>query len=109
MSNILPCRTLATPVTPSERSAPSIALPCGSRMPVFSVTVTRAFIERAYRMSRRLEPGELRPFTAKLETPKAGLQVIYTANRRNRACLALHQHRAGAARRLAFVHDAEAL
>ena len=29
---------------PSERSAPSIALPCGSRMPVFRVTVTRAFM-----------------------------------------------------------------
>src|ERR1700749_3105556 len=43
MSNTLPWRTLATPPTPSDFSAPSIALPCGSRMPVFSVTVTRAF------------------------------------------------------------------
>src|SRR4029079_3317092 len=33
------------PATPSERSAPSIALPCGSRMPDFNVTVTRAFME----------------------------------------------------------------
>src|SRR5579872_4264927 len=44
MSNTLPWRTLATPATPSERNAPSIALPCGSRMPDFKVTVTRAFI-----------------------------------------------------------------
>src|ERR1700760_577111 len=43
MSNTLPWRTLATPSTPSDFSAPSMALPCGSRMPVFSVTVTRAF------------------------------------------------------------------
>src|SRR5664279_3934227 len=43
MSNTLPWRTLATPSTPSDFSAPSIALPCGSRMPDFSVTVTRAF------------------------------------------------------------------
>src|SRR5665213_3295298 len=45
MSNTLPCRTLATPSTPSDFSAPSMALPWGSRMPVFSVTVTRAFTE----------------------------------------------------------------
>src|SRR6185312_3803398 len=43
MSNTLPWRTLATPSTPSDFSAPSMALPCGSRMPLFSVTVTRAF------------------------------------------------------------------
>src|SRR6201996_4548797 len=43
MSNTLPWRTLATPSTPSDFKAPSIALPWGSRMPVFSVTVTRAF------------------------------------------------------------------
>src|SRR5689334_7772084 len=46
MSNTLPWRTLATPSTPSDLSAPSIALPCGSRMPDFRVTVTRAFIVR---------------------------------------------------------------
>src|SRR6202023_1869108 len=46
MSNTLPWRTLATPSTPSDFSAPSMALPCGSRMPVFSVTVTRAFTFR---------------------------------------------------------------
>src|SRR5215470_9448025 len=44
MSNTLPWRTLATPSTPSDFSAPSMALPCGSRMPDFNVTVTRAFI-----------------------------------------------------------------
>src|SRR6476619_3904484 len=43
MSNTLPWRTLATPSTPSDFSAPSMALPCGSRMPDFRVTVTRAF------------------------------------------------------------------
>src|SRR4051812_33685100 len=45
MSNTLPWRTLATPPTPSDLSAPSIALPCGSRMPVLRVTVTRAFMD----------------------------------------------------------------
>ena len=45
MSNTLPWRTLATPSTPSDFSAPSIALPCGSRTPDFKVTTTRAFIE----------------------------------------------------------------
>ena len=33
------------PPTPSERNAPSMALPWGSRMPDFRVTVTRAFID----------------------------------------------------------------
>src|SRR5712691_3679204 len=44
MSNTLPWRTLATPSTPRDFSAPSIALPWGSRMPDFRVTVTRAFM-----------------------------------------------------------------
>src|SRR3954452_5400401 len=43
MSNTLPWRTLAMPSTPSDFSAPSMALPWGSRMPFFNVTVTRAF------------------------------------------------------------------
>jgi hypothetical protein len=47
MSNTLPWRTLATPATPSDFNAPSIALPCGSRTPVLSVTVTRAFMDGA--------------------------------------------------------------
>src|SRR6266536_447536 len=44
MSKTLPWRTLATPAMPSDLSAPSIALPWGSRMPDLRVTVTRAFI-----------------------------------------------------------------
>src|SRR5258707_14260675 len=44
MSKTLPWRTLATPLTPSDFRAPSMALPCGSRIPDFKVTVTRAFI-----------------------------------------------------------------
>src|ERR1700731_5064054 len=47
MSNTLPWRTLATPSTPSDFRAPSIALPCGSRMPDFRVTVTRAFTSKS--------------------------------------------------------------
>src|SRR5262245_32201826 len=44
MSKTLPWRTLATPAMPSDLSAPSIALPWGSRIPDLRVTVTRAFI-----------------------------------------------------------------
>src|SRR5215467_2610352 len=47
MSNTLPWRTIATPSMPSDLSAPSMALPCGSRMLDFSVTVTRAFTSKA--------------------------------------------------------------
>src|SRR5260370_853352 len=43
----LPGRRLAMPSTPSDFSAPSMALPWGSRMPDFSVTVTRAFTDQA--------------------------------------------------------------
>src|SRR5258706_4588684 len=57
MSNTLPWRTLATPPTPSDFSAPSIALPCGSSTPDFNVTVTRAFIEDCSFCTRRL--GEI--------------------------------------------------
>src|ERR1700691_1807346 len=53
MSNTLPWRTLATPLTPSVFRAPSIALPCGSKMPDFKVTVTRAFIALSIWMNRR--------------------------------------------------------
>ena len=38
-------RTVVTPSTTSDLSAPSIALPCGSRTPLFSVTMTRAFTD----------------------------------------------------------------
>src|SRR6185312_9870141 len=113
ISNTLPWRTLATPATPRERSAPSIALPCGSRMPVFSVTVTRAFISRPYGMSRGSKPGRNVLFTAKLETRKAGTRPTFASFTCKNGCIwtasALHQHGAGAARRLALVHDAEAL
>src|SRR5437868_7343735 len=57
MSNTLPWRTLATPSTPSDFSAPSIALPCGSRMPDFSVTVTRAFIGQSSLHQHRTGAG----------------------------------------------------
>src|SRR5271157_5676410 len=43
MSKTLPWRTALTPSIASDRKAPSIALPCGSSTPDFSVTVTRAF------------------------------------------------------------------
>src|SRR5215831_8963958 len=49
MSNTLPWRTLAMPETPSDLSAPSIALPWGSSTPGLRVTVTRAFIAAAGR------------------------------------------------------------
>src|SRR3978361_1338702 len=52
MSNTLPWRTLATPSTPSDFSAPSMALPWGSRMPDFNVTVTRAFIFKIQNSNR---------------------------------------------------------
>src|ERR1700736_6628107 len=59
MSNTLPWRTLATPATPSDLSAPSIALPWGSRMPDFSVTVTRAFME-VFALPARIRFQQLR-------------------------------------------------
>src|SRR5260370_16580606 len=43
MSKILPWRTFLRPSMESDRSAPSIALPCGSSTPDLRVTVTRAF------------------------------------------------------------------
>src|SRR5574337_657693 len=43
MSKIFPCRTPITPSIASDRSPPSIALPCGSTMPYFSVALTLAF------------------------------------------------------------------
>src|SRR6202030_4012481 len=48
MSKTLPWRTLATPPTPRDLRAPSMALPCGSRIPDFKVTVTRAFMAIQY-------------------------------------------------------------
>src|SRR3954452_11666928 len=55
MSNTLPWRTLAKPSRPSDFSAPSIALPCGSKTLAFKVTTTLVFIEtpRSSRMRSR--------------------------------------------------------
>src|ERR1043166_6475306 len=98
MSNTLPWRTLATPATPSDLNAPSIALPCGSRTPDLRVTVTRAFIATVLRSAApksgggRLAPPEHSPGFASTQIGSP-----------------LHQHRAGALRALALGHDAEAL
>ena len=60
MSKTLPWRTLATPDTPSDFSAPSIALPCGSRMPDFKGDGDARFHER----NRRFGAGQVtRPST----------------------------------------------
>src|SRR6266508_1915834 len=59
MSNTLPCRTLATPSTPSDFSAPSIALPWGSRMPDLRVTVTRAFMTLSLALASALDMGRI--------------------------------------------------
>src|SRR5271155_1920765 len=92
MSNTLPWRTLATPATPSDLSAPSIALPWGSRMPILSVTVTRAFIALLVRHvdngeSRRPQPGLCVGEGAKLfavvrwrPTRRSGLQLFQQRN-----------------------------
>src|SRR4051794_25378528 len=93
MSNTLPWRTLATPATPSDFSAPSIALPCGSSTPFFRVTVTRAFMK-----------------TLTFEGSGQG-RVAMIAGSANAlaACLSLHQHGTRALRALVLRHDAEAL
>src|SRR5947207_1268955 len=94
MSNTLPWRTLATPSTPSDFSAPSMALPCGSRMPVFKVTVTRALT------------------VSSLSFFSKSLSMIFSRKPvptfRDHA-LALHQHRAGAGRPLVLHQDAQPL
>src|SRR3954469_6205820 len=56
MSNTLPRGPLATPFTPRDFNAPSIALPCGSRMPDLRVTVTRAFIGGSFIAIWRHQP-----------------------------------------------------
>src|SRR3954469_22776031 len=87
MSNTLPWRTLATPSTPSDFSAPSIALPCGSRMPDFRVTVTRAFTIFSSEHDLFGKPVSTFPDHAS----------------------ALHQHRAAAGRPLVLHQDAQTL
>src|ERR1700744_2109491 len=71
MSNTLPWRTLATPSTPSDFSAPSMALPWGSRMPVFRVTVTRAFTALASALHQH-RPGTRRPLVFHQDTKPLG-------------------------------------
>ena len=56
----------------AQRSAPSIALPCGSRMPDFRVTVTRAFIGFIQSSWLRAFPGHPRLFVANLKTSMPG-------------------------------------
>src|SRR6185295_1921153 len=95
MSNTLPWRTLATPATPSDFSAPSIALPCGSSTPDLRVTVTRAFMAVALRSGRNAAGADRPP------------RSIVARGAQHR--LALHQHRASALRPFALRHDAEPL
>src|SRR5215831_12204899 len=73
MSKTLPCRTLSTPFMPSDLSAPSMALPCGSRIPFLRVTKTRAFtglnrVQEPYACARtgRNSLHQLRPMGARL-------------------------------------------
>src|SRR5215470_14994655 len=91
MSNTLPWRTLATPSTPSDFSAPSMALPCGSRMPVFNVTVTRAFT------------------VASLDSRLAHDLVRKPVPTFRDHALAFHQHRTSAGRPFVLHEDAEPL
>src|SRR5688572_3081268 len=83
-SNTLPWRTEPTPPKPRPDSACSIALPCGSSTPFLRVTVTRALIT-------------LRMLLFEKSVRLAAAAVAGG-----------DQHRAGGARRLVLVHDAEA-
>src|SRR5690606_34728559 len=58
-SKTLPWRTLPMPAKPNAPSAPSMALPWGSRTPFFRVTVTRAFIDNSSRDGSRNANGRL--------------------------------------------------
>src|SRR5215813_5381581 len=93
-SNTLPWRTLAIPATPSALRAPSMALPCGSSTPDFSVTVTRAFIAR--------RPGS--PFK-----PAQGLEHRAPPTIPRGSSSALHQDRPGPLGPLVLANDSEAL
>src|SRR6516165_4164616 len=96
MSKTLPCRTLVTPPTPSERSAPSMALPCGSRIPGLSVTVTRAFIAHCISMNRPRRNTGVRSGAIWGKASPDGSS-------------AFDQDRSGALRPLALAHDAKPL
>src|ERR1043166_8612841 len=97
MSNTLPWRTLAMPATPSDLSAPSIALPWGSSTPGLRVTVTRAFIAAAVPFLHLSPEGRGSP---------RGAAATFLAGRGG---LPLHEHGARALGALVLAHDAEAL
>src|SRR5882757_2360046 len=111
MSKTLPWRTLATPSTPSDFSAPSMALPWGSRMPDLSVTVTRAFIFMAQYSGRHPEvpgrsPGlEGRHCISYLHPSRLAQKGLAPQDDGDQ--LALHQHRAGARGPLVLHQDAQ--
>src|SRR4051794_18406148 len=102
MSNTLPWRTLAMPPTPRDFSAPSMALPWGSRMPDFRVTVTRAFM---FTLVIPDEPrsGSIRNLVAMI----SGFRVRGLRPRPGMTS-ALHQHRAGSRGALVLHQDAQA-
>src|SRR5215469_1906908 len=112
MSKTLPCRTLVTPPTPSERSAPSMALPCGSRIPGLSVTVTRAFIAHCISMNRPRRNTGVRSQSiwGKAQRPRwlcTGLPPGRPTA--GDGSSAFDQDRSGALRPLALAHDAKPL
>src|SRR5262249_16570632 len=87
------------PSTPSDFKAPSIALPCGSRMPDLRVTVTRAFMAVCSLLLVKRIGGR--------NGPRLG--YAHRGNLARATASALHQHGARALRALAVAHDAEAL
>src|SRR5258707_14270017 len=76
MSKILPWRTPVTPAKPSDARAPSIALPCGSRTPDLSVTVTRAFLRSAAGLLHEHRSRTLRPLLLQEDAEPAGDLLI---------------------------------
>src|SRR6202030_3982153 len=106
MSNTFPWRTLATPATPSNLSAPSIALPCGSRMPDFNLTVTWAFmalsVAQSIAANRRRRNGSVhgcvgvRPGEQPAE-PRKLASFAHETQRRPESRLGARHHRHAAA------------
>src|SRR5262249_46592357 len=72
MSNTLPRPPPATPPSPSDFSAPSIALPCGSSTPDFNVTTTRAFMPGPRSAFPQHRAGALRPFAFRHDAEALG-------------------------------------